>query len=86
MPAQEKGIREMSGKPRGGSGEPEQDSDRGTENIKGPVLCEDRIAFRDSVPKRSRRGTRMADPVRYHVLIWENRLILYLDIPFFLFY
>jgi hypothetical protein len=49
-------------------------------------LCEDRIAFRDSVPKRSRRGTRMAAPVRYHVLIWENRLILYLDIPFFLFY
>lgn len=38
MQAEEKGVREMSGKPRSCSREPKQDFDRRVENVKGPLL------------------------------------------------
>lgn len=44
--AEEEGVREMSGKPRGCSGKPEQDSDRGAENVKGPLLRENGMSAR----------------------------------------
>lgn len=43
MSTKKKGIRQMPGKSCSSSGEPEQDPDRGTEDIKGPLLCENRI-------------------------------------------
>lgn len=38
MQTEEKGVREVSGKPRGRSGKPKQDFDRRVENVKGPLL------------------------------------------------
>lgn len=43
MSAEEEGIREMPGKPRRCPRKPKQDTDRRTENFKGPLLRENRI-------------------------------------------
>lgn len=39
VPQKEKGVCEVFGEPCGGPGESEQDSYRGAQDIKGPVLC-----------------------------------------------
>lgn len=83
MPTQEKGIREMSGKPRCRFGEPKQDTDRRTEIVKGPLLCEDWITWAGSRSGDPCVATAPALPSEHHGVIWDDRFILYLKIILF---
>lgn len=40
MSQEKEGVCEVPGEPRGRAGEPEQNADRGAEDVKGPVLCQ----------------------------------------------
>lgn len=54
----EKGVCEVFGEPRGCAGESEQDSYRGAQDIKGPVLCENWLVGH---PSNYSNGTLLAD-------------------------
>lgn len=43
MPSEEKGIRQVSGEPRGRFGESEQNTHRGTQSTQRPVLSQIRV-------------------------------------------
>lgn len=67
---EEKRVREMSGKPRSRSGKPKQDSDRRVENIKGPLLRQNRMRMHRRGWWDDGSGT--AQPFGHELGFWEH--------------